>query len=118
MSDSATLSVRPPSGPGDPRLAEVVRRLRDAYRPLRIYLFGSVARGDSGPDSDFDVCVVVPDDASRERRDSKLGYRALGGLGIATDVVVWTLEDFERPLHLKASFPSTILREGMLLYAA
>jgi hypothetical protein len=29
----------------DPVLAEVVRRLLEAYRPEYIYLFGSVARG-------------------------------------------------------------------------
>jgi len=34
----------------DPRLAEAVSRLVAAYEPLRIYLFGSVARGDAGPD--------------------------------------------------------------------
>jgi len=29
---------------GDPVLADAVRRLVEAYRPERIYLFGSVAR--------------------------------------------------------------------------
>ena len=37
----------------DPRLDEVLRRLVDAYRPETIYLFGSYARGDVGPDSDY-----------------------------------------------------------------
>ena len=36
----------------DPALAEVVRRLVEAYQPECVYLFGSVARGDAGPDSD------------------------------------------------------------------
>jgi predicted nucleotidyltransferase len=35
----------------DERLAQVVRRLIEAYQPERIYLFGSKARGDAGPDS-------------------------------------------------------------------
>ncbi len=52
-------------------LAEAVRRLVKAYRPERIYLFGSVARGDPGPDSDYDLLVVVPDDAPPERRRSR-----------------------------------------------
>ena len=34
----------------DPVLGEIVRRLVEAYQPERIYLFGSVARGDAGPD--------------------------------------------------------------------
>lgn len=44
-------------------LAELIRRLAKAYLPERIYLFGSKARGESRPDSDYDILVVVPDDA-------------------------------------------------------
>jgi Nucleotidyltransferase domain len=47
----------------DPMLAEIVRSLIEAYQPERIYLFGSLARGEGGPDSDYDLMVVVPDDA-------------------------------------------------------
>ncbi len=33
----------------EPRLAEVVQRLVQAYAPERIYLFGSTARGEAAP---------------------------------------------------------------------
>ena len=39
-------------------IEEITRRLIEYYRPVRIYLFGSTARGDAGPDSDLDFCVV------------------------------------------------------------
>jgi predicted nucleotidyltransferase len=71
----------------DPKLAEIVRRLVDAYQPERIYLFGSMARGDVGPDSDYDLLVIVPDEATAVRQDSDLAYRALRGTGIAADVL-------------------------------
>jgi predicted nucleotidyltransferase len=100
------------------RLDEVVRRLVAAFRPERIYLFGSAARGDGGPDSDFDLMVVVPDDAPAERRSSRLAYETLWGLGVAADVLVWTRSAFEARTHLKASLPATILREGRLVHAA
>jgi len=102
----------------DRRLARVVQRLVEAYRPERIYLFGSSARGDRGPDSDYDLMVVVGDDASPERRRSRLAYQRLWGTGIAADVLVWTRTRFDSRLHLRASLPSTVLREGKLLYAA
>lgn len=74
----------------DPLLAEIVRRLVAAYQPERIYLFGSRARGEAGPDSDYDVLVMVPDTAPPERQHSRLGYEALWGTGAAVDVVVVT----------------------------
>jgi len=107
----------PPSA-DDPILAEVVDRLRELYRPEQIYLFGSTARGESGPDSDYDLMVVVPDDTPAHLRDSGRAYKAIWRLGVASDVLVWTHSDFEDRLHLKASLPSTIVREGKLLYAA
>ena len=56
-----------------PMLAEMVRRLVKVYDPDRIYLFGSAARGNAGPDSDYDFMVVVGDDAPRERRSGLPG---------------------------------------------
>lgn len=102
----------------DAAVAEVVRRLVGAYYPQRIYLFGSKARGDEGPDSDYDLMVVVPDDAPPEKRRSKLAYQVLRGTGVAADVLVCTRSWFDARLHLKASFPSTIVREGRLVHVA
>ena len=99
-------------------LETIVRRLVDAYRPERIYLFGSRARGDGGPDSDFDILVIVPDDADDDRRGSRLAYQVLRGTGIAADILVWTRGYFESRRHLKASLTATVSSEGRLLYAA
>ena len=102
----------------DPILCEVVGRLVEAYRPERIYLFGSVARGDAGPDSDYDILVVVGDDAPAERRRSRLAYEVLWGTGVAADVLVWSVGQFESRVHLASSLPATVIREGKLLHAA
>jgi len=54
MSKTQIETFKPPSA-DDPALREVVRRLFEGYHPLRIYLFGSAARGDAGPDSDYNI---------------------------------------------------------------
>ncbi len=102
----------------DPVLREIVDRLVPALHPERIYLFGSRARGDAGPDSDYDLLVVVPASDQPGYRRDQLAYRTLGGVGAAKDVLVWTREEFECRLHLPASLPATVVREGKLLYAA
>ena len=102
----------------DAVLGEIVRRLVEAYEPDLIYLFGSKARGDSGPDSDYDLMVVVPDDSPPTRRRSRLAYQALRGTARAADVLVWTRTTFESRLHVRTSLPATIVSEGRLLHAA
>jgi len=116
VSVQATTSAPPTLG--DPALAEVVRRLAEAYRPERIYLFGSLARGEPDPDSDYDLMVIVSDDAPPECHRSRLAYQVLRGTGAAADVLVWSKSSFERRLHVVASLPATIAREGILLYAS
>ena len=102
----------------DQLLADIVERLVRAYHPERIYLFGSIARGEAGPDSDYDILLVVRDDSPLEALRPALAYDALWDLGLAVDVHVWPRSRFESRLHLKASLPSTIVREGRQLYAA
>lgn len=111
-------SLGPVPSHRDPLLGEIVRRLADVYRPDRIYLFGSTARGDAGPDSDYDLMIVLPDDGPLDKKDPGIGYTAVEGLPRSGDFLIWTRRSFDSRLHLKASLPSTVLREGMLLYAA
>lgn len=75
---------------GDQLLAKIVRNLIEAYRPERIYLFGSYARGDAGPDSDYDLLIVVPDSAPVRQQGSRLAYEVLWETGTAADVLVCT----------------------------
>ena len=112
----AIIEVMKPVNPEDPTLAEVVRRLAQAYEPERIYLFGSMARGDEGPDSDYDLMVIVGDDSPSEKTRSRLAYQVLRGTGTAADVLVSTKTYFEERLHVAASLPATIIREGKLVY--
>ena len=102
----------------EPTLAEIVRRLIEAFQPERIYLFGSRARSEAVSQSDYDLMVIVSDDAPPERKRSRRAYEVLRGTGVAADVLVWTEERFRKRLGVAASLPATIAREGKLLYAA
>jgi predicted nucleotidyltransferase len=100
-------------------IQEITRRLVDFYHPVRVYLFGSVARGDNGPDSDLDFCVVVPDDTPPSIFRAGAARPALIGISTGADIVPWRLTDFEqRAAWVKASLPATVLREGRVLFDA
>jgi len=66
----------------------------------------------------YGLMVVVPEDAPPERRRSRLAYEVLWGTGTAADVLVWTRQQFEDRLHVRASLPATVMREGRVVYAA
>ena len=103
----------------DETIQELVRRVAEFYRPERIYLFGSAARGEDGPDSDMDLCVVLPDDAPESLYRDRSIHRRLWGLQAAVDVVRLANSDFDaRAAHVVASLPATVVREGRLLYDA
>jgi predicted nucleotidyltransferase len=100
-------------------LAEIVRRLVEGYDPERVYLFGSAARGDAGPDSDYDLMLVMPDDAEPARMDPRDAYSEhLWGTKAPVDVLIVTREYFESRADVVASLPATVVREGKLLYVA
>jgi predicted nucleotidyltransferase len=102
----------------DATLASILRRLVEAYEPEAVYLFGSRARGTADPESDIDLLVVVPADASPERQRPQLAVRALRGVGVPVDAVVMTRPAFDLRANVVNSLPETALREGRLLYGA
>ena len=101
----------------EPTIQEITSRLVGFFNPVRIYLFGSVARGEDGPDSDLDFCVVVPDNTPPEKFRAGAALGALNGIHAASDIVPWRKTDFEqRALWARASLPATVVREGRILY--
>jgi predicted nucleotidyltransferase len=107
-----------PATVAEPQLTEVVRRLVDALQPEAIYLFGSRARGDSQPDSDCDLMIVVRSSDLPPHRRAQLAHRALDGIRVAADVLVWTRQEFERFLPVVGALAATVLQEGRLLHDA
>ena len=98
-------------------LSTVVERIAAAVHPTRIVLFGSAARGQTGPGSDLDLLVVMPDGTHR-RHTAKAIYQALGGAGIAKDVVVVTEADVRDHADNPSLVLCAALREGREVYAA
>ncbi|MCD6401738.1 MAG: nucleotidyltransferase domain-containing protein, partial [Anaerolineales bacterium] len=84
--------------------------------PEKIILFGSVARGDIGPDSDIDLLVVKRID--KRRQLAKQIYKALIGVGRAVDIIVVTPEDIEKYKDSRALVIAPAIREGKVIYAA
>jgi predicted nucleotidyltransferase len=97
-------------------LPVIKRRIVRGFKPDRIVLFGSQARGQARPDSDADLLVVMPE-ASRRRDTETAIYAALSGIPLATDVIVTTSQDLARDADLVGSVLRPAMREGITIYA-
>ena len=111
---------------GDPRLNRekidsalidyVVSKIVEAIQPERIILFGSHARGDSGPDSDLDLFIIKDGEAS-SRMIRREVDRLLWGRRFPVEVMVRTSDEVDR--NLRAGNPfylHHIFKEGKVLY--
>jgi predicted nucleotidyltransferase len=76
--------------PAWPLLDRVLRE----WKPERIQLFGSRARGEANADSDWDFLVVVPE-ASSVPADPLVPWRLRRDTGVRADVVVYSSRDFD-----------------------
>jgi uncharacterized protein len=100
-------------------IQRVVDLVVDVADPMRVVLFGSVARGDARDGSDLDLMVVVPEGVD-EKEVAKRLYLELGRrrLGVGVDFVVATPTRFERQRARFWSVFHEVDRDGRELYVA
>jgi predicted nucleotidyltransferase len=92
---------------------EAIRSIVAAYRPARVLLFGSQARGDASPESDVDLLVIFDDD--RDRRERRVGIRELlSHMPFAKDILVASTADVAHAAP--GSVVATALRDGIVVY--
>jgi len=96
-------------------LEEAVARMVAAGDPLQVILFGSRARGEAQPDSDYDFLVIEDSTLPRYRRAAKY-RRALAGLLPSKDILVWTPEEAADWATVPHAVVTTAINEGVVLY--
>lgn len=86
------------------------------FRPRRIILFGSMARGEAGPDSDIDLLVILDDDAPPEKLTLQAGYESRRGCRRATDVIPVRESVFQRRRHIVGTLSEAASTDGTIVY--
>ncbi|WP_198598256.1 nucleotidyltransferase domain-containing protein [Mangrovicella endophytica] len=116
MSGSSLASSFPAMSSEDvPELGCLLDRIRSAHAPVAILLYGSRARGDAGPDSDWDLKVVVADDAPEELFEPTMWWSVQEHSGVHADVSYIRLSEFEADLTVANSAAREVMRDGILI---
>jgi uncharacterized protein len=96
-------------------IQSITKQLIEKYGPEKIILFGSAARGSTGPDSDADFLIIKKQTpyygSDRIRELSPIIERS-----IPVDFLICRPEEFEKRLKMGDPFLKAILKEGRVLY--
>ena len=101
--------------PEDRRMLELfAARVRALAPSAAICAFGSRARGSAHPESDLDLCLVVPE-VTRELRDRiyAIAWEIGFDEGRVLAPIILSEEDFERAPMSASTLVANIRREGI-----
>jgi len=103
--------------PERPRVPEdLLRRVVARLDPRRVILLGSQARGDAAAESDWDLLIVLDDDAPAERLDWRALHEARRGFRGAVDLIPCRDSDFRDRVDVVGSLPWIAATEGVVVY--
>jgi uncharacterized protein len=104
------------NGKPDPAIvADIVQRIVAAADPEQIVLFGSAARGTMGPNSDYDLLVIMREKFNQRQLLDRI-WDHLSGKGAPVDVLVASAEDIERYRDSPCLVYYPAMREGKVVY--
>jgi predicted nucleotidyltransferase len=94
----------------------IVDQVRTKYKPERIVLFGSSARGTMREDSDIDILIIK--ETSKRRLDRIKEVLSLVDYNIPFEPVVYTSNELKTRLELGDPFVKRALKEGKVVYGS
>lgn len=99
-------------------IESIKKRLRDAYNPREIYLFGSFAWGVPDEQSDLDILVIVERSDEKPHRRIVKGLECLQELRMPKDIIVLTTKEFELLAEDASTLFHKVKKSGIKIYEA
>ena len=96
-------------------IEEIVNRIVDASHPEQVLLFGSTARGTTGPHSDLDF-LVIKAGRYNARKIAGIIYQRMRGIARSIDLVIVTPQQVEEYKNSPFSVVYPAVREGRVMY--
>ena len=104
-----------PTIPVPDEIRPLVRRVVDTLHAEEVWLFGSRARADHRPDSDWDLLAVLPDDATDELMDPLVNWNIAREHPGPVTLLSTRRSELEAVWGLPSTLGYDLAREGLLL---
>lgn len=97
--------------------AAFIDRIVDTLRPEEVWLFGSRARDEARPDSDWDLMAILDDGAPAQDLDTASVWRRLRDLRLArVEVFTMTRGEFETWRKSRGTLAEIVASTGVVVY--
>ncbi|MBU4292623.1 MAG: nucleotidyltransferase domain-containing protein [Actinobacteria bacterium] len=96
-------------------IKKITDKIKKAVDPEKIILFGSYATGKQKIESDLDILIIMNSNLPRYKRSVPI-YKALAGVLIPKDIIVYTPEEVEDWKDVPQAFVTTAVSKGKVLY--
>lgn len=96
-------------------LPDVIETIVESFDPVKIVLFGSLARGDEHPDSDIDLLIVLPKVENKHAVAVAI-RRATAKLPVPLDVIAVDPDELRRRGNTIGSVLRPALLEGEVVH--
>ena len=100
---------------GRKQIDEVIAKIVQSYKPMKIILFGSYALGNPGKDSDVDLLIIKETTQPRWKRGREIN-RLFNPYPFPMDILVYTPDEFNEGMEKKRPFLHEIATKGKVLY--
>jgi predicted nucleotidyltransferase len=97
----------------EPRLRRFASLVRERIAPAQVWVFGSRARGDEQPDSDWDLLLVFDDAHADAAGDDRALWQLSREAGLVGDVVAVTVGDAFASRNVANTLMYAASREGV-----
>ncbi|ODS34920.1 hypothetical protein BEH94_02500 [Candidatus Altiarchaeales archaeon WOR_SM1_SCG] len=93
---------------------KITGQIKEKYKPDKIILFGSSAKGNVTENSDIDMLIIK--DTNKRRVERIREVLSIVDYDLPFEPVVFTNEELRKRLALNDFFIKNILKEGKILY--
>lgn len=93
-----------------------VKKLKKHYKPKKLILFGSLAKGRVTPESDIDLLIVKENVPKRYFDRIKELVPLLVDSDVGVDFVIWTPHELKQEMKTNHFLREEILKKGKVIY--